>query len=252
VRRLPAVVGIIQARLGSSRLPAKILAPLAGRPLLALLAERLAGARVDEWWLATTRGPEDDVTAAWGEAIGLRVQRGERDDVLSRFTAIVRERRPDWIVRVTADDPFADAGLVNLLLGALGEAEKGAGWVGIAGASRLLPLGYGAELARAAELLASEREIPAAEPWHRTHVLSWLRSRSQPCLAPAPADWPARPGWRWTIDTPEDLAMARGAFALFGARAASLSYPEMVARLDAHPEVAGANLHVRQKAVEEG
>ncbi len=249
---MPAVVGIIQARLASSRLPGKILAPLAGRPLLGLLSERLRSARVDEWWLATTRGPEDDLTAAWGDALGLRVLRGERDDVLSRFTAIVRESRPDWIVRVTADDPFADGELVNALLDALGEAEKEGSWVGLAGAARLLPLGYGAELARASDLLASEREIPAAEPWHRSHVTSWLRSRSEPFLAPAPADWPARPDWRWTVDTPEDLAMARAAFDLFGPRAAELSYPEMVARLDAHPEVAGANLHVRQKAVEEG
>jgi spore coat polysaccharide biosynthesis protein SpsF len=249
---MPAVVGIIQARLASSRLPGKILAPLAGRPLLGLLCERLRSARVDEWWLATTAGAEDEVTAAWGEALGLRVFRGARDDVLSRFTAIVRERRPDWVVRVTADDPFTDGGLVNLLLDALGEAEKGASWVGLAEAARLLPLGYGAELARAGDLLACEREIRPAEPWHRSHVTSWLRSRREPCLAPVPADWPARPGWRWTVDTPEDLAMARAAFELFGTRAAELGYPEMVARLDPHPEVAGANAGVRQRAVEEG
>jgi hypothetical protein len=58
------VIGIIQARLSSSRLPGKMLAPLAGRPLLAVLARRLASARVAEWWLATTHERDDDVTAA--------------------------------------------------------------------------------------------------------------------------------------------------------------------------------------------
>jgi spore coat polysaccharide biosynthesis protein SpsF len=74
------VIGIIQARLGSSRLPGKILAPLAGRPLLAVLASRLASARVDEWWLATTHERDDDVTAAWGEELGLHVRQKDVEE----------------------------------------------------------------------------------------------------------------------------------------------------------------------------
>lgn len=57
-------IGIIQARMGSERLPGKILAPLGGRPLLAQLCSRIRPARVDEWWLATTSDPADDVTEA--------------------------------------------------------------------------------------------------------------------------------------------------------------------------------------------
>src|SRR5262245_53254590 len=101
-------IGIIQARLGSSRLPGKILCPLAGRPLLEVLVKRLATARLDEWWLATTTDPVDELTADWGEALGLRVWRGSVDDVLSRFTAIIESSRPDWVFRVTADNPFTD------------------------------------------------------------------------------------------------------------------------------------------------
>jgi len=50
---LSGTIGVIQARVGSGRLPGKILAPLAGGPMLGLLAERVSAARVDEWWLAT-------------------------------------------------------------------------------------------------------------------------------------------------------------------------------------------------------
>ena len=81
-------VGIIQARVRSERLPGKILSPLAGRPLLALLATRIARARVDEWWLATSSDPADDVTEAWAFELGLRVYRGHATDVLSRFLAV--------------------------------------------------------------------------------------------------------------------------------------------------------------------
>ena len=84
--------------------------------ILVAAASRLASASVQEWWLATTREKEDDLTADWGEALGLHVFRGQVDDVLSRFTGIITERKPDWIVRVTADDPFMDGAFLNRML----------------------------------------------------------------------------------------------------------------------------------------
>ncbi|MCP4039632.1 MAG: NTP transferase domain-containing protein, partial [bacterium] len=113
-----AVIGIIQARLGSSRLAGKILAPIAGRPMLELITHRLRNSRIQEWWLATSSDPADDVTEAWGFELGLRVFRGDDDDVLSRFLAIGREAGAEWILRVTADGPFLDAKLINVLLDA--------------------------------------------------------------------------------------------------------------------------------------
>jgi spore coat polysaccharide biosynthesis protein SpsF len=249
---MAGVIGIIQARLSSNRLPGKILAPIGGHPLLAVLVERLRPARIGEWWLATSRDPRDDLTASWGEELGLRVHRGDLEDVLSRFTAITRERRPEWIARVTADDPFIDGALVNALLEGLADAEKEAALVGIGGEEPTFPLGYGAELARASALLSSESEIPEDQGWHRSHVLSWVRSHSPTHRVPAPADWPPRPAWRWTVDTPADLKMTRAAFELFGRRWPSIGYAEMVEALDAHPEITAINREVRQKELTEG
>ena len=117
-------IGVIQARMGSQRLPGKIIAPLGGRPLLAQLMARIGPARVDEWWLATSSDPADDVTEAWGFELGLRVFRGKRRDVLSRFLAIGSEARAEWILRVTADNPFLDAKLINVLLDARDATEE--------------------------------------------------------------------------------------------------------------------------------
>lgn len=111
-------IGIIQARLGSERLPGKILAPLAGRPMLAQLGARIRPARVDEWWLATTAEPADDVTEAWGFELGLRVFRGETKNVLSRCIAIGQETDAECIVRVTADNAFHDAAVIDALIDA--------------------------------------------------------------------------------------------------------------------------------------
>ncbi|MEB2344422.1 MAG: NTP transferase domain-containing protein [Deltaproteobacteria bacterium] len=243
-----AIVGIVQARAGSTRLPNKVLAPLAGRPLLALLAARLAPARIDEWWLATTAGPDDDVTARWGEALGWHVQRGAVEDVLSRFAEIARARRPAWIVRITADDPFTDAAIVDHLLAGAAVQPPSVALVEAAGG--VLPLGYAPQVARGAAVLAAD--AGATEAHDRAHVLTWLAARGARHAVPLPPAWPARPTWRWTVDTPADLTMAQGAFAAFGAQAVTIDYPAMVRALDARPALVAGNAHVRQKALAEG
>ena len=253
-----SVIGIIQARMSSTRLPAKILAPLAGRPLLALLTARLRSARVDEWWLATTSEPADDVTEAWGHALGLSVYRGESEDVLSRFAAIIRRREPEWVIRMTADNPFCDGEIVNVLLDARDEQGKDVSLLGFGDAepppagAPTAPLGYGAQLARADAVLRAEAKIPADQPHHRAHVLTWIEQQEGAATASLPLAWPHRPDWRWTVDTFEDLAMARSAFELLGLRATDAGYPTIVAELDRHPEITSMNRHVRQKAIEEG
>ena len=273
-------IGVIQARMSSERLPGKIIAPLGGRPLLAQLVARIGPARVDEWWLATSSDPADDVTEAWGFELGLRVFRGNRSDVLSRFLAIGREACAEWILRVTADNPFLDAKLIDVLLDArdANEESKHADAIRLRGGlpiddsaahadrvgdatepsatSPSLPLGYGVELVRLTALERADKEIPDDQFHHRVHVTSWLAANgsgnAEFCDVPTPSAWPNRPDWRWTVNTYEDLAMARSAFRVFGLETATIDYPTMVAHLDAHPEIAAMNRHIDPKALEEG
>lgn len=262
---LSGTIGIIQARMGSERLPGKILAPLGGQPVLGLIAERLRAARVDEWWLATSSDPADDVTEAWGFELGLRVFRGHPTEVLARFIAIGREGDADWLVRVTADNPFLDARVVNLLVDArdASECAKEADLLRLHGGliveqesgpeqAPRLPVGYGVELVRRDALELADREIAPSDGHHRVHVTSWVCANANVHAVPTPLDWPDRPDWRWTVDTYEDLAMARSAFRLFGDEATTIDYPAMVDRLDGHPEITNMNRHIEQKKLEEG
>jgi len=249
-------VGIIQARMGSERLPGKILAPLGGRPLLAILATRIARARVDEWWLATSSDPADDVTEAWGFELGLRVYRGHATDVLSRFLAVADETGAEWLVRVTADNPFLDAPAVDVLVAARDELEaskeEDAKSIELIRARGGRPVGYGVELVRADALRRASAAIPANQFHHRVHVTSWISANGRCESVALPAAWPERPSWRWTVDTYEDLAMARSAFRLFASEVATIDYPAMVALLDGVPEIPAMNAHVVQKKLEEG
>lgn len=235
--------------MGSSRLPGKIIAPLAGRPLLEWIVRRVRSSAVEEWWVATTIDPDDDVTAAWGAALGLEVFRGDPDDVLSRFVEIARLRRPEWIVRMTGDNPFVDGPVVDRLVKAA--LDGGASSPHVAPREpRSLPLGYAPEVVRGDALLAIARDdLPAH---HRAHVTSAIRERGGSSAWDPPAAWPRRPGWRWTVDTPDDLAMADAAFRAFGPGAASIDYPAMVECLDLLPEVTARNAMVAQRSADEG
>jgi spore coat polysaccharide biosynthesis protein SpsF len=244
-------IGIIQARMGSSRLFGKILYPLQGVPLLVILAQRIAAADVDRWWLATTDKREDDLTAAWGKALGWQVYRGETIDVLSRFTAIIKKEKPKYVVRLTADDPFTDSDLINKMLKQAHEMPSDKSLLA-AGSGNGLPLGYSSGVVLAQRLLDIETEIPEDQSYHRSHVVSWLSTLNEDKRFVIPGDWPLRPNWRWTIDTLEDAMMAEAAFTLFGSEYSSLKYTDMVKRLDNRPDITSINANIRQKKLEEG
>lgn len=243
-------IGIIQARASSTRLPGKIFAHIADRAtLLDVVAQRLESTGI-EWWLATTESQSDDVTAAWADAVGLRVYRGSTDDVLSRFLGVVSEADAEWCVRVTADNPFVSATTVRLLLEIAGAADGSVDSVRSTCQPRHFPIGFVPEIARTEALRRLDQTIVDTEAFHRTHVTSAIPESST--LRFVDESQPPRPTWRWTVDTAADLRMARAAFGLFGSLWPTIDYVSMVSLLDARPDITGLNCHVAQKALEDG
>lgn len=109
------VVASVEARMGSSRFPGKVLAEIAGRPCLDRLVERLSAARrLDGIVLATSVDPADDALAAWAEARGLPCFRGSEDDVLGRVVGAHRMMGSDVVVEITGDCPLVDPETVDL------------------------------------------------------------------------------------------------------------------------------------------
>lgn len=245
------IVAIIQARMNSKRLPGKILTPLAGLPLLAVIRERTKLAQVDSWWLATSSGIEDDITEFWGKTLGLNVYRGDLENVLSRFTAIARYEQPDWIIRLTADNPFVDYKSINHLIKLAISSPSMIGYLKTSN-PRVLPLGYMPEIVKTKCLLYAEAQIPELQFYHRSHVTSWVIENMECGTIKIPDQWKNRSHWRWTIDTKEDYKMAKKAFELFGSCWSQLDYQKMVEVLDQHPETTAINQHIMQKNTKEG
>lgn len=111
------VVATIEARMSSSRLPGKILLPLAGKPLLERLVERAKKARwVDEVIVATTVSPADDAVEAWAKKAGVSLYRGSEEDVLIRVLEAAKTFNGEVIVELTGDCPLIDPSMIDELV----------------------------------------------------------------------------------------------------------------------------------------
>src|SRR3954469_23838747 len=118
------VVAVIQARMGSTRLPGKVLRPVAGKPLLWHIVHRLRGCQLlEDIAVATTVNPADEAIVEWCNAEGVTVVRGPEENVLARYATAAEKLDADVIVRVSSDAPFIDAGFVDHLVAPLIEGD---------------------------------------------------------------------------------------------------------------------------------
>lgn len=194
-------VAIIQARMGSTRFPGKVLADLQGRPMLAHIIDRVSrAAMVDRVVVATTVDPADDAVASLAAASGASVTRGPIDDVLSRFVLAARDHGADVVVRITADCPLVDPEVVDEVVRARAEGDvEYAGNVD----PPTYPDGYDVEVMTIACLERLDRE--ALLVYEREHVTARVRERPDE-YSRANVTWDRdASSIRLTVDVPEDL-----------------------------------------------
>lgn len=245
----PAVVGIIQARMSSQRLPGKVLLPLVGSTsILEALCRRLSSSKV-KWWIATTKAEADDPIAELGRGLGLSVFRGPEENVLLRFNQLLDLTNASWFVRVTADNPFTSGMLVNSLVEKVENISPDTNRIWAKHPESGYPLGFVPEVVRTSAIRRFARTPEIFNSHHATHVTSAIeQSASQSVHV---GNKPSRPEWRWTVDTEADLRMARKAFRLLSNSWPVASYERLVSSLDAAPWVVGINQDEYQKAPRE-
>jgi spore coat polysaccharide biosynthesis protein SpsF len=204
-------LAILQARMSSTRLPGKVLAPVLGEPMIGRQLERLARAeRLDRVVVATSIDPSDDPLAAWCEGRGQTVFRGSLDDVLDRFHgAMALAPDADTIVRLTADCPLADPQVIDAVIAH--HLSAGADYTSNTPAVRTYPHGLDAEVMRREALETAWRE--AREPYEREHVTPFIYRNPQRFRIESLSRQPSLAHLRWTVDFPADLAFVRGVYA---------------------------------------
>lgn len=242
------ILAVVQARMGSSRLPGKVLEDLGGAPIIERVLTRLgASSRIDQVVIATTDQASDDELAAWATVHGTPVVRGDEFDVLDRYHAAL-DRYPDaqHIVRVTGDCPLIDPVLVDDIIRF--HLESGAEF----SANRLpppsrrtTPVGLDVEVAQRDALETAWRM--AVEPADREHVMPFLYrepGRFRVSVTDMAEDLSR---YRWTVDTPEDLRAVRAIWARLSGPLAG--WEEILAVVRAHPEISEINSGVGQKSL---
>jgi len=204
------ILAILQARRSSSRLPGKVLAPLAGAPMIVRQIERVARAgRIDRLVVATSDGAGDDELARVVAAAGVAVHRGPLDDVLARFVGALAAFGPaSHVVRLTGDCPLADPAVIDALIARV--VEDGADYGSNTPPHRTYPKGLDVECMTADALRAAAER--AASPEEREHV-TWALHRHpelyrQTFLSQAADEGEAR----WTVDYPHDHAFVAAVY----------------------------------------
>lgn len=270
----PKTIAIIQARMASSRLPDKVLLDIAGKPMLAWVVERTQRAQnLAEVIVATTKDPSDDAVQALCQERGYPVYRGSAFDVLDRYYQAARQHGADIVVRITADCPLIDPGLID---------EAVATFTGSEG-SESRAVRRDALLATAASPLASPlspfpydfvaNRLPP--PWGRTYPVgldievcsfsgleqAWSeadqphqREHVMPFFYEQPERFRIRllnhkfdyGELRWTVDTPQDLELLRSIAAHFDGRD-DFTWLEVLEFVKDNPGVAQINAFVQPK-----
>lgn len=241
------VVTIIQARMASSRLPGKVLRDLGGRPVLAWAVERCRRAnRVDEVVVATTDDPADEPIVELCAQQGWNVYRGSQFDVLDRYYQAARRFDAGVIVRVTADCPLIDPGVIDQVLEAF--ETRGVDFA----ANRLppprkrtWPIGLDTEVCSVAGLERAWRE--ATLKHEREHVMPYFYDEPGRFKTFVLEHEPDYGRHRWTVDTPEDLELLRALVARLDHRLEA-SWEAVLALFEREPELAQINAAVQHKS----
>lgn len=239
------VVAIIQARMGSSRLPGKVLMELAGEPMLARVVNRARRATtLDEVVVATSHEAQDGAIVALCEQKGWPVSRGSQEDVLDRYYQAAQAHQAQVVVRLTSDCPLIEPALINQLVSCF-LADRSLDYVSNTLPPRTFPRGLDGEVF---SFEALERAWHADhDPASREHVTPFLYRN--PALftckgIASPTDLSTH---RWTVDTPEDLALVRRIYDHFGHD--RFDWLEVVALLEENPAWLELNQHIEQKKV---
>jgi spore coat polysaccharide biosynthesis protein SpsF len=239
-------VAIIQARMGSSRLPGKVLAPIKGKPMLWYVLQRTKAARtVDDVVVATTTKAADGAVIEFCREHSIASFRGSENDVLDRYYRAALERQAQIVVRITSDCPLIDPEIIDKTVSAFLAQRPDYASNSLV---RTYPRGLDTEVMSFEALSIAWKE--ARQAYQRAHVTPFLYENPQRfrlLSVTADEDYSAH---RWTVDTQEDLDLVRAIYSRFADE--HFSFDDILQLIEREPSLSEINEFVVQKALHEG
>lgn len=240
-------VAIIQARMGSTRLPGKVLKKVLGKPLLEYQLERVKKSRlIDEIVVATTVKEQDQPIVDFCTEKGVSCYRGSEEDVLARYYEAAKAYEADIVVRLTSDCPVIDPGVIDRVIQAFLEDEE-ADYVSNT-LERTFPRGMDTEVF---SFQALEQAFQSARMQsEREHVTPYIWKNSDRFSIKSVFHRDDLSIHRWTVDTPEDFELIKKMIEHLYRVQRDFSMEDMLQLLDQHPQWKEINAHIEQKKVE--
>lgn len=242
------IVCIIQARMGSSRLPGKVLMKICGQPMLGWVIKRAGGSRlISKIVVATTNSPADDPIEEFCLKSGADCFRGSEFDVLDRYYQSAKYFEAEIVVRLTADCPLIDPVLIDDCI------EKLMAESADFSANRLpppfqrtFPIGLDVEVATFKALEAAWKT--AMKPFEREHVMPYLYDKGNGFKIALLDSEENLGNLRWTVDTADDLVFVQQVVEWLGCRL-DFSWKDVLQILKEHPELAKINAGIAHKSL---
>ena len=240
------VVAIIQARMGSTRLPGKVLMDLAGEPMLARVVRRSRRATLlTDVVVATTTKPADDAIADACARYGWPCYRGSEDDVLDRYYQTAQVFKAEVVARITSDCPLIEPSVVDRTVKEFLDRQPGVDYACNFMPQRTFPRGLDVEVMNRDALSRAWRDD--RDPAWREHVTLYIRRHPELFRLHGVMNDVDYSDMRWTVDESADLDLARRLYEHFGHD--EFSWRDLLALLADHPDWAALNRSVKQKVV---
>lgn len=236
---------MVQARMGSTRLPGKVMKEVLGKPLLGYLIERLRQAKEpDGISILTTTEAIDDQIVAYCRTQNITCYRGSEEDVLERYYQAALVSKPDAIVRITSDCPLIDPEILDQVIA---EYRKSSGTIDYLSNTLELTYPRGLDVEIFSFKALEEAFLNAKMPYEREHVTVYFYQHPEKFRLKNYASSIPLAQHRWTVDTPEDFHLIQLIIETLYPVNPQFRLKDILVLLLKHPEWSQINAHVQQK-----
>ena len=237
-------VVIVQARLGSTRLPSKVLKDLSGKPVLYHVLQRIKKTKlVDNIVIATTDLDSDEPLIEYLRENKIDYYRGSSEDVLSRYYESALQYKADIIIRITSDCPLIDPIVIDEIINIYLE-NNNYDYVSNT-LMRSFPRGLDVELFTFDSLKKSF--LKAEQKWEREHVTPYIYTNRDLFNVYNFANKTDQSFFRWTLDTPEDYQLIKEIYDSLYNEGKIFTTEEVISLFRNRPELIDINKHIEQK-----
>ncbi|MCK9631770.1 MAG: glycosyltransferase family protein [Methanoregula sp.] len=243
---MTGIIAIVQARMGSTRLPGKVLLDLAGKPMLVRDIERIRRSKkIDDIVIATTTKTADEKIISLCRDNEWNFFRGSENDVLDRYYQAAREYHAKTIVRITSDCPLIEPKIIDKIIEKFLTSEPDIDYVSNTFPLRTYPRGLDTEVMSFSALERCWKE--ELNPAYREHVTPYIYRNPDKFRISEVNNEQDLSSMRWTVDTPEDFEFVNQVYHRFGE--SMFSWTDVLDLLQKHPELLEINKEILQKTI---